>query len=101
MPPDIARFSAEQTAEFFGGGELGRPQWADPEVQRKQDAQRELLRAAVASSTKQMASALSRYSPESQQRLLQLSEAALAGDAKARRLFVAMYTELLAQALLP
>jgi hypothetical protein len=109
MPPDelpepqgskvIARFSAEQTARFFGGGDLGRPAWADPETQRKQDRQRLLLRGALTHSVQEFAEALRELSPQSSQRLMQLGQGALNGDKESLRLFTAMYTELLAQAL--
>jgi hypothetical protein len=95
----IARFTPEQTARFFAGEELGRPAWTDPETQRKQDRQRELLRGALKISIDHLAKALGELSPQTEARLLDLGSRALAGDPEAVRLFVAMYSELVHQAL--
>jgi hypothetical protein len=104
MPPDdntIARFSAKQTADFFGGGLLGRPEWTDPEVQRKQDLQRQKLREALDLAVKAQHRALHELSPETARRMLDLYEGAVTGNEQQLRLFVAMHTELAFQALMP
>jgi hypothetical protein len=98
----VARWSAEETAAFFATGErLPRARFEDPEVQARQDRQREALRAALRPSVTALGSALHRDSAETEKRLYALLEAALAGDAAAVRQFIAMYGELLAQALAP
>jgi hypothetical protein len=100
MSEIVARFSAEQTARFFGGGELGRPSWEDPETQAKQDMQRQRLRAAYARSVVDLNAALRELSPQTADRLVELWHQARNGDPGAIRLFGAMYMELLAQALI-
>jgi hypothetical protein len=96
---DIASFSAEQFARYAGGGQLGRPKWADPEMQRKQDLQRERLREALGESVKLYVKALRELSPDTAARLQNLTEHALAGNPEAFRLWMAMYGELCEQAL--
>jgi hypothetical protein len=63
MSESLARFTAEQTARFFGGGELGKPKWTDPEMQRKQDRQQALLQQALGVSVTQFNRALMELSP--------------------------------------
>lgn len=96
----LASYTAEQTARFFGGGELGKPQWADPETQRKQDLQQQRLLEALGVSVNLFRDALKEFSPQTRDRLQELWEHTQRGDPRARGLFVTMYTELMAQALL-
>jgi SLT domain-containing protein len=99
MSESLARFTAEQTARFFAGGELGKPKWTDPEMQRKQDRQQQLLQQALGVSVTQFNRALMELSPNTARRLTQLHSDALAGDGEAMRLLVAVVGELIVQAL--
>ena len=97
---ELASFTPEQTARFFAGGELGRATFADPELQARQDRQRERLRSALSGYVRILVSALREDSPQTEKRLQELSEGAMQGDPNAKRLFIAMVTELMNQALL-
>lgn len=96
---DLASFSKEQTARFLGGGDIGRPQWADPEMQRKQDEQRDLLREALRQSTEFFCAALQDLSPRSSAVLETYARDALAGDEAATQKFLLFYGDLCLQAL--
>lgn len=99
MEKDLASFSKEQTAKFLGGGDLGRPVYADPEMQRKQDEQRELLRAALEQSVEFFCAALKDLSPRSCEVIEQYAKDALAGDEVATQKFLLFFGDLCLQAL--
>lgn len=101
MSEEIARFSAEQTANFLGGGALGRPQYADPELQRKMDAHRRALRIAFNDCTDLLGEALHDLSPSTENRLRTLHQEAVDGNSDATRLYITLVAELASQALAP
>lgn len=101
MSDEIARFSAEQTANFLGGGELGRPQYTDPDLQAKMDAHREAMREAFSQSTNFLAAGLERLSPHTADRLRALHTEAMEGNVDAMHLYITMIAELATQALVP
>jgi transposase len=96
--PEIARFTAEQTARYFAGGELGKPEYTDPEVRRKMDVQQARLRAALDASVDIYADALAELSPQTEARLYELHRAA-GTDPQAGHLLLTMLQELGVQAL--
>lgn len=97
----LAKFSAEQTAAFLGGGELGRPKYADPEMQKKQEVHRAALRDTFEVCTERLVEALHDLSPQTAERLDAWHKAAMEGDADAARMYAVMVAELAKQALLP
>lgn len=98
---ELASFSKEATANFLAGGELGRPQWADPAEQRRQDEQRELLRNALQEMTPILARALHKHSSQAEASLVAHLSAALEGDVQSYKMYCAMLAELGKQALQP
>lgn len=99
MSKEIARFSAEQTARFLAGGELGRPEYADSGVARRMENQRRELRAGWILALEALHASLRQESAQTAARLIELRQAAFAGDPDAARLLTAMLGELLKQAL--
>lgn len=91
---DLASFSAEQTARFFGGGELGRARFTDPEVQAAQDRQRAAMREAWRTCVPILRASLRKESEATERRLGELYSAAAAGDQHAKRLLMTMVAEL-------
>lgn len=91
----IARFTPE---EFLAEG---RATFTDPEVQRKQELQRARLRQALEQSIVAFDAGLSELSKDTANRLVALGGAALDGDHRSVQLFMAMYGELVWQALRP
>lgn len=90
----IASYTKEQTATFFGGGELGRPRIHDAELKRRMDRQRRHLRTALRACVNELASAMTEDGQETARRLRELHQAAERGDAHAMRLLIAMLGEL-------
>jgi hypothetical protein len=101
MSEEIARFSKEQTAAFLAGGELGRPEYTNPETARRMELQRKQLRVGWNAALDAMYQSLKEESPQSASRLLELKRAAFAGDTDAMRLLTSMLGELLKQGLAP
>lgn len=97
----VASFTKEQTAEFLGGGELGRPKWTDPKEQRRQDNQRKWLREALEKSVVELEFALSMYSVQTRDSLRVHFDKALQGDVDSYKMFLVMLGELTKQALQP
>lgn len=95
----IASYTLEQTAEFFGGGELGQPEIHDPELKAKWERQRGLLRHALRANVDILATAMRDDGQNTAARLRELYAAAEAGDPKAMRLLIAMLGELIVFAL--
>lgn len=98
---EVASFSAEATANFLSGGELGRPTYADAEVQQRMDRQRENLRIALRQITPILCEALHQDSPQTEAHLKTHLANALAGDVPSYRMYCAMLAELGKQALQP
>jgi len=96
---DLARFSKEQTAKMLAGGDIGRPQWADPEMQRRQDEQRDLLREALSQSVEFFVAATKDLSPRSSEVLEQYAKGAMEGDEALTQKFLLFYGDLCLQAL--
>jgi hypothetical protein len=97
----IASYTAEQTARFLSGGELGPPTYHDPETAERWHRHRIAMRHAWASAVSLLADALRPDSPQTGRRLLELWTEAENGNPRARNLLGVMLTELLAQALMP
>jgi len=95
----IASFTAEQTARFLGGGELGQPHYHDPAVAARMRHQQIALRHAFASCMVVLYDALTEDSAQTAQRLRELWNAAERGDPQAERLLMVMLNELLHQGL--
>lgn len=92
----VASFSAEQTAEFLRGGNIGKPEIHDPEVRARMERQHRALRKALFEEVvPELAKALERDSPQTGQRLLQLSQGAFHGDPRASQLLAVVIGELL------
>lgn len=101
-PKSIARFSAEQTARFLGGGDLGRPEWTDEAIVGVvQKEQRKRLRSAFKEITPILAQALHELSPQTEQRLTQYYQAAEEGNTASYHYYLVMVAELCKQALEP
>lgn len=100
MSDEIARYSAEQTARFLAGGDLGRPTYS-PELEAKMKEHRNRLRTAFADCTEILTNALEDLSSHTAARLKELHEAAVNADADAMRLYITMMAELATQALVP
>jgi hypothetical protein len=96
----IASFTAEQTAEFFSGGELGKPTIHDPRTRERMERQRQDLLAGFESAVGDLVRSLRRDSPRTADRLQQLWGSAKSGNPEARRLFPVMVAELAKQALI-
>jgi hypothetical protein len=103
MPDDdnvLARWTPEESAAFFAGGDLPRARFENRELQRKQDLQHQLLQNALEASVGLYRGALGELSSQTAERLQQLYTAAQVGDQRARQLFLTMMVELMSQALL-
>lgn len=96
----LASFSAEQTARFFAGGELGEPHIPDPQLRNALKRQGARLRMALFDEVvPALVRALRHDSQTSAQRLHYLAEHARNGDAEASRMMGAMIGELLTMAM--
>jgi len=87
----IAQYSAEQTAEFLDGGELGNPAYVDPvlaaALQREDAALRKVLFNVIVPT---VAKALDKDSPNTASRLRELAADAKAGNARSSQLLGAV-----------
>ena len=95
----IASFTAEQTARFLSGGELGPPHYHDPAVAERMRRQQIALRHAFAACMVVLYDALREDSSQTAQRLRELWNAAERGDPQAKHLLAVMMGELLGQGL--
>jgi hypothetical protein len=98
-PPGEYRTIAHWEPEDFLAGK--RAEIVDPELRARMDRQRAQLRKALVRSVAEFRKALDGLSDQTQARLGDLAERALAGDERAMQLFLAMYGELVWQAIRP
>jgi len=96
----IASYTAEQTARFFGGGEIGKPKYADPELQARVDRLQQRLLKAFDDVVEKLSEAVVIDGQITNQRLNELWYAARRGDARSRDLLGVLINELLKQATL-
>lgn len=97
----IATFSAEQTARFLGGGEIGEARYTDAEMQELANRQKALLRKAFSEISKIVDDALDELSPTTRDRFVQLAKGAMDGDMRAIHLYGTMLAELAKLGLMP
>lgn len=98
----IASFSAEQTARFLSGGQLGDPTYHDASIARRQCELKAKLREALYEQVvPALAQALEGNSDQARTRLLELASVARSGDPGASQLLGAMLGELLTMGLRP
>jgi len=98
----IASYTAEQTARFMAGGELGSPTIHDPRIADQMERSQRMLLAAFDLSVEAVAKSMERsQGADTARRLRELWMGTKAGDTHARRLFNAMYAQLLTNALTP